>query len=144
MNLTTWSPFRDLDTVFDRFARESLFPRGTLPEGDVQWRPAASIAETDKEFTIKADLPAVERKDIDINVENGVLTIKGERRYEKSADEEKEHRRESFYGLFSRSFALPDNVDESKITAESKNGVLTVHLPKSAPEKPKSLSIKVE
>lgn len=144
MNLTTWSPFRDLDSLFDRFARDSAFPRGTLPEGDVQWRPAASIVENGKEFTIKADLPAVERKDIDINVENGVLTIKGERRYEKSADEEKEHRRESFYGLFSRSFALPDNVDESKITAESKNGVLTVHLPKTAPEKPKSLSIKVE
>jgi HSP20 family protein len=142
MNLTTWSPFRDLDTLFDRFTRDSLFPRAA--EGDVQWRPAASIVENKKEFTIKADLPAVERADIDISVENGVLTIKGERRYEKSADDEKEHRRESFYGLFSRSFALPENVDESKISAESKNGVLIVHLPKSAPEKPKSLSIKVD
>ena len=144
MNLTTWSPFRDLDTFFERFAREPVFPRGSLVESDVQWRPAATIVENDKEFTIKADLPAVERKDIDINVENGVLTIKGERRYEKSSDDEKEHRRESFYGLFSRSFALPENVDESKISAESKDGVLIVHLPKTEAAKPKTLSIKVE
>lgn len=144
MNLTTWSPFRDLDTLFDRFSREPVFPRGSLIESDVQWRPAASITENKKEFTIKADLPAVDRKDIEINVESGVLTIKGERRYEKSTDDEKEHRRESFYGLFSRSFALPDNVDESKITADSKDGVLTVHLPKTVADKPKTLSIKVE
>lgn len=144
MNLTTWSPFRDLDSFFERFAREPFLSRANLLDGDAQWRPAASIVETKKEFTIKADLPAVERKDIDINVENGVLTIKGERRYEKSSDEEKEHRRESFYGVFARSFALPENVDASRITAESKDGVLIVHLPKSASEKPKALSIKVE
>ena len=143
MNLTTWSPFRDLDTFFDRFAREPFLSRSVL-EADAQWRPAASIVESKKEFTIRADLPAVERKDIEINVENGVLTIKGERRYEKAGDDEKEHRRETFHGVFTRSFALPDNVDESRISAESKDGVLTVHLPKTAAEKPRTLSIKVE
>lgn len=143
MNLTTWSPFRDLDTFFDRFAREPFFSRSLL-EGEAQWRPAASIVENKKEFTIKADLPAVERKDIEINIEHGVLTIKGERRYEKGGDDEKEHRRETFHGVFTRSFALPDNIDESRISAESKDGVLTVHLPKTVVEKPKTLSIKVE
>ena len=144
MNLTTWSPFRDLDSFFDRFAFDPLPARKRLLEGDAEWRPAATIVENKKEFMIKADLPAVERKDIEINVENGVLTLKGERKYEKANEDEKEHRRESFYGFFSRSFALPENVDESNISAESKDGVLTVHLPKLAVEKPKALSIKVE
>ena len=144
MNLTTWSPFRELDSFFERVARDPFLSRTGLLEGEAQWRPAASIVENKKEFTIKADLPEVERKDIDISVENGVLTIKGERRYEKGGDDEKEHRRESFYGLFSRSFALPENVDEGKIRAESKDGVLIVHLPKTEVQKPKSLSIEVK
>jgi HSP20 family protein len=144
MNLINLTPFRELENLFDRYTREHWSPRSAEGEGDVRWRPAASIVETAKEFTIRADLPAVKREDINVNVENGVLTLKGERRYEKSTDDEKEHRRESFYGVFSRSFVLPDNVDTTAISAETKDGVLTVHLPKAKEDKPKSLQIKVD
>lgn len=144
MNLISWTPFRELDSFFDRYARESLPLRQAALSGDAEWRPAASIIENDNEYTIKADLPEVERKDIDVSVENGVLTIKGERRYEKSTENELEHRREAFYGSFSRSFSVPENVDEKEIMAESKNGVLIVHLPKLKEERKEALSIKVK
>jgi HSP20 family protein len=143
MNLVHWTPFRELENLFDRYARDQLAPRTGEGEGDVRWRPAASIVETAKEFTIRADLPAVKREDIDVSIDNGVLTLKGERRYEKSTDEETEHRRESFYGMFSRSFVLPENIDTTAISADTKDGVLTVHLPKAKEDKPKSLQIKV-
>ena len=143
MNLISWSPFRDLDDIFERFARNADLPGGSLA-GTSRWRPAANIVENDDEYTIRADLPEVKREDIDVNVENGVVTLSGERRVEKSSDGEKEHRRETFYGSFSRSFALPDNVDQSKISAESKDGVLVVHLPKLEKAQPKSISIKVD
>jgi HSP20 family protein len=83
-------------------------------------------------------------KDIEVKVENGVLTICGERRVEKSSEDEKQHRRESFYGTFSRSFTLPDNIDHSKIAAECKDGVLKVHIPKAQSEKKSAVSIKVD
>lgn len=143
MNLISWSPFRDLDDMFERFSRNLDLPGASSAGGVSHWRPAANIVESDKEYTIRADLPEVKREDIDINVENGIVTLKGERRVEKSSEDEKEHRRETFYGSFSRSFALPDNVDQSKISAESKDGVLIVHLPKVEQARPKSISIKV-
>ena len=111
---------------------------------ETHWRPAASITENDDEYIIKADLPEVERKDIDVSVDNGVLTLKGERRVEKSSENEREHRRETFYGAFSRSFSIPENVDPKNIAAESKNGVLIVHLPKVKEEKQEAVSIKVK
>lgn len=143
MNLISWSPFRDLDDMFDRFSRGADLQEGSGLRGTTRWRPAANIVENDKEYTIKADLPEVKREDIDVNVDNGIVTISGERRVEKSSDDEKEHRRETFYGSFARSFALPHNVDQSKINAECKDGVLTVHLPKVEQAQPKSISIKV-
>ncbi len=143
MNLISWSPFRELDSLFDRYSREAFPARGSLLGEEAQWKPAASITESDDEYTIKADLPAVERQDIDVNVENGLLTIKGERKVEKSSDDERVHRRETFYGAFSRSFSVPDNVDEKNISAVSKNGVLTVHLPKLKEERKETLSIRV-
>ena len=143
MNLVSWTPFRELDSLFDRYTRDAFPTRSSLLGSEVQWKPAATITENDTEYTIKADLPEVERKDIDVNVENGVLTIKGERKIEKSTDDEREHRRETFHGTFSRSFSLPENVDEQNIAAESKNGVLIVHLLKAKEETPEALSIKV-
>lgn len=143
MNLITWSPFRELDDFFDRYTRElARWRTGGLEEG-MQWRPSADIVENDNEYMIKADLPEVKKEDITIRVENGVLTLAGERRVEKSTDSEKEHRREAFYGKFARSFSLPDDVDVDKISAESHDGVLKVHLPKSDAKKPKSLEVKV-
>jgi len=143
MNLISWSPFREFDGLFDRYARDLSVPRGALLGRDAEWKPAASITESDKEYTIKADLPEVKNEDIDVKLDNGVLTIKGERHLEKSSEDEVEHRRESFYGSFSRSFSLPEDVDATAISAKSKDGVLTVRLPKAKENRPESLSIEV-
>jgi len=143
MNLISWSPFRELDDFFERYNRDLARVRpGSLDE-NMQWRPSADIVETDNEYTIKADLPEVKKDDIDIRVENGILTLSGERRVEKSTDDEKQHRRETFYGRFARSFSLPDDVDTVKISAECREGVLKVHLPKSEAKKPKSIEVQV-
>lgn len=141
MNLISWSPFRELDDFFERYGRE--FGRMRAMDENLQWRPSADIVENENEYTIKADLPEVKKEDIDIKVENGVLTLTGERKLEQSVDGEKEHRRESFYGRFARSFALPDDVDVDKINAECREGVLKVHLPKSEAKKPKSIEVQV-
>lgn len=143
MNLISWSPFRELDDFFERYTRDFGRQQLSLLGDNLRWRPSADIVENDKEYTIKADLPEVRKEDIDIKVENGVLTLSGERRVEKSTDDEKEHRREAFYGRFSRSFSLPEDVDATRISADCKDGVLKVHLPKTEAKKPKSIEIKV-
>ncbi len=144
MNLISWSPFRELDDFFDRYAREVARWRSTTSEeGGMQWRPSADIVENDNEYVIKADLPEVKKDDIDVRVDNGILTLSGERRVEKSTDREREHRRETFYGKFARSFSLPDDVDADQITAESRDGVLKVRIPKTAAKRPKSVEVKV-
>jgi HSP20 family protein len=130
VNIVNWNPFREFEGLFDRYSRDLPQARSSLLSAEGRWKPAASITENDNEYTIKADLPEVERKDIDVSIDQGVITITGERKIEKTSDDEKEHRRESFYGSFARSFSMPDDVDQSAITAESKNGVLTVKLPK--------------
>ena len=142
MSLIRWNPLGELDDLFARFPR-GLHPRSTIVTEGVDWRPAANITENDKEYTIKADLPEVKKEDIDVNVANGVLTLSGERRYEKSSEDEKEHRRETFYGSFTRSFSLPENADVAKISAETRDGVLIVHIPKQKATKKESVSIKV-
>jgi HSP20 family protein len=147
MTLVSWSPFREFEDLFSRYNRlggSRLLPGETSQEGAVaDWRPAADISETGKEYLIKADLPAVKREDVDVTVHDGVITIKGERRIDKSGEDEKQHRVESFYGSFSRSFSLPADVDESGISAESKDGVLRVHLPKTEVKQPTPIEIKV-
>jgi HSP20 family protein len=147
MTVGNWSPFREFEDLFNRYNR--LFTR-SLPAGEtqgaevVQWRPVANIAETQGEYLIKAELPEVDKKDVEVSVNEGVITIRGERRYERTDDSEKQHRVESFYGNFSRSFTLPPDVDEDKIYAESKDGVLKVHLPKTEVRKPKAIEIQVK
>jgi HSP20 family protein len=143
MSLIRWNPLGDLDDLFARFPRGLPRTSSLLAEG-VDWRPAANITENSNEYTIKADLPEVKKEDIDVTVSNGVLTLSGERRYEKSSDDEKEHRRETFHGTFQRSFALPDDVDVDAIKADTKDGVLIVHLPKRAEKKPESVRISVD
>ena len=147
MTLVRWSPFREFDDLFSRYNR--LGGARVLPGDSKQgqtiadWRPAADISETSKEYLIKAELPAVKKEEVDVSVHDGVITIKGERRIETSNDDEKQHRVESFRGSFSRSFSLPADVDESAISAESKDGVLQVHLPKTEVKQPKPIEIKV-
>lgn len=145
MTLVNWDPFRELEDVLGRWSRtggRNLV--GSEGGTAVNWRPAANISETDKEYVIKAELPEVKKEDVEVSVNDGVITIKGERRFEKTDESEKTHRIESFYGSFSRSFSLPADVDENRIAAESRDGVLTVRLPKHPVETPKAIEIKVK
>ena len=139
MDLVNWNPFAELDGIFGRSGGLSGLPR----EGRFDWRPAADIIESDAEYLIKADLPEVRREDIDVSVNNGVITLSGERKYETRDDSEKARRVEKFYGSFTRSFTLPENVDPDAIMAEQKDGVLTIHLPKSKKTESRAKSITV-
>lgn len=133
MNLVRWDPFADADILFDRLMPSSLvrWPRMTAPAAArLEWSPLADISETDKEYLIRAELPAVEKKDVAVTLDDGMLTIKGERRQQKQDSNEKYHRSESVYGSFERSFSLPKNVNAETIRCESKDGILTVHIPK--------------
>lgn len=107
------------------------------------WSPVVDISEDDKEYAIKAELPDVKKEDIKLNVHDDVLTITGERKYEKEEKGKKYHRVERAYGSFMRSFTLPEDADGTKVTAEYKDGLLNVRLPKSEKAKPKTIEVKV-
>jgi HSP20 family protein len=107
------------------------------------WAPSVDIAETPEEFLIKAELPEVKKEDVKVSVENGVLRLAGERKQEKEEKGRKYHRVERSYGSFLRTFTLPDNVDDTKVHAEFKDGVLNVRLPKTEKAKPKAIEVKV-
>jgi HSP20 family protein len=141
--LTRWDPWRELARVQDEMGR-ILDDRMTYRAGEsLGWTPAADIYEDEEGLTLRFDLAGVEPKDVDIRFENGVLTLKGERKLEKEEKKDNYHRIELSYGAFNRSFSLPATVDPEKIRAESKNGVLAVHLPKKPEAKPKTVQIKV-
>jgi HSP20 family protein len=116
---------------------------GEGESGKSDWLPSADISETDKEYTIRTALPAVKKEDLHVTLDNGMLTIRGERKQQREDKGEKFHRVESFYGSFERSFMLPDNVDEDAITSESRDGVLTIHIPKEERKqaKPKEVTV---
>ena len=143
MTLTRWNPTRDLATLeierlhrmFDRtFSGEPLAPGA--------WVPAVDIYENaDRDVVVKAELPEMKRDDIKVRVENDVLTIEGERKFETQVDEEKYHRIERGYGTFRRSFSLSANVDASKVSADYRDGVLTVTLPRREEARPKEIKI---
>ena len=145
MSVVTWTPFRELENVLNHYSR--VGSRGVVSGSNdaesAEWRPAANISETDKEYIIRAELPEVSKEDVDVSVKDGVITIKGERRFEKTDDSEQTHRIESFYGSFARSFSLPADVDEENIRAQSKDGVLRVYLPKAAIQKAKAIEVQV-
>ena len=146
MSLIRWDPFGDVDAMFNRMMSSHYWPRLAL-EGNggkkVQWAPSADISETEKEYVIRAELPAVDKDDVQVMLDQGLITIRGERKQQKEDKNEKFHRVESFYGAFERSFSLPENVDSDAIRCESKDGVLTVHIPKIEPKKaePKKISV---
>jgi HSP20 family protein len=108
------------------------------------WVPAVDIVETNEEYLIKAELPEVKKEQIKVHAENGVLTIRGERKRESEQKDKKLHRIERSYGMFTRSFSLPDGVDEEEIRAEFKDGVLHLHLPKSETVMPKAIEVAVK
>ncbi|HZR34550.1 MAG TPA: Hsp20/alpha crystallin family protein [Nevskia sp.] len=128
MTLAQWNPFRELDELMSRLQRPSGVPR-VRPEDS--WAPMVDISETAREYTVTADLPGVKKEDVKVKVENGVLTISGERKSEQEDKDARLHRIERSFGAYSRSFSLPEDVLEDKITAEHKDGTLAVHLPKT-------------
>jgi HSP20 family protein len=147
MRVIKWEPFRDVDDVFDRLFAESMrrWPRvGAATPPPREWAPAADVSETDGEYVIKAELPEVRKEDVSITVQDGVLTLSGERKQEKVEEQEKVHRIERFYGSFARRFALPENADEQGIRAESRDGVIVIHIPKQRVVEPQPRQIQIQ
>lgn len=148
MSLIRWDPFAEMDAIFNRLTPGGLgrWPRIAL-EGSsgrkFEWSPSADISETDKEYVIRAELPAVKKEDVQVTLDDGMITIKGERKQQTEDNKEKFHRVESFYGAFERSFWLPENINADGVRCESKDGILTVHIPKTevAKQKPKQISV---
>jgi HSP20 family protein len=147
MRVIKWEPFRDVDDVFDRFLAETMrrWPRPAAESrAALDWAPAADVSETEAEYLIKADLPEVRKEDVSITVQDGVLTLSGERRQEKREESEKLHRVERVYGSFARRFALPENADEQGIRAESRDGVILIHIPKQKVAQPQPRQITIQ
>lgn len=148
LNRTRWNPFKDREDMEHRLAamfapRESTGNGGKEALTVAQWSPLVDITEDEKEYLIKAELPDMKKEDVRLTVENDVLAISGERKFEKEEKGKKYHRVERAYGSFVRSFSLPEDADGSKVTADFKEGMLQVHLPKSEKAKPKAIEIKV-
>ena len=146
--LTRWNPWKELEEMEKRLT--SVFgpsPSGVTDNKEAmsvaQWSPLVDITEDEKEYIVKAEIPEMKKEDIKINVHDDVLAITGERRYEKEEKGKKYHKVERAYGSFMRRFTLPEDADGSKVSAEYKDGILNVHLPKSEKAKPKAIEIKV-
>ena len=135
----------DMSTRLNRLLTRQSSASGTQDESMAvaQWAPSVDIVEINSEFQIRAEVPGVEKQDINVSVHDGVLLIAGHRQQEKEEQGHRYHRTECLYGSFARSFRLPDSIDEQKLTAEFRNGVLTIHLPKSERATPKSIDLKV-
>ena len=147
--IVRWDPFKELATVQDRMNRmfNDVWGRTRRADDDYisgSWMPSVDVRETKDALEIAAELPGLEPKDVEVSVENGILTLKGGRQFEKATEGETYHRVERAYGSFERSFSLPTNVDPEKVKAVYRHGVLHLTLPKREEAKPKSISIKVE
>ena len=145
MNLSVWDPFREMEELVDRYkgpARRSVAKSDdkTFEIGD--WIPVVDIDETKDGFVVKVELPGVDKDDVSVNIENGVLTIRGEKKVE--IEDKKRHRVECSYGSFIRSFTLPQSVKAEEIEAEYKNGILNLTIPKSEEAKPKQIDVKIK
>ncbi len=148
MAIVRWTPLRELSTMQERMNKlfeDVMRSPNRADEGFAvaAWAPAVDIYETDKEIVMKAELPEMQEKDIEIKVEDNILIVSGERRMAKEVKEENYHRIERSYGNFNRSFTLPRTVDREQIKASYKDGVLTVLLPKKEEVKPKQIKIDV-
>jgi HSP20 family protein len=139
MSLSHYDPLANLRLFEDAFSRMLSEPQTNRP-----WAPAVDIYETENELVLKADLPDVDLKDIDVRVENQTLTISGERKFEKNDSTKGYHRIERSYGTFVRSFSVPNTFDTENIAAEFKNGVLSVTLPKKEAAKPRQVKVEVK
>lgn len=149
--LTRWNPAGDVATMSDRMERlfDEMVSRGLWRTGEERplrgtWVPAVNILEREDAIVISADLPGLRPEDVEVTVEQGTLNIRGERKLEEMQEGETLHRVERLYGLFERSFTLPNTVDPNKIEARFRNGEMTLTLPKREESKPRSVKIKVE
>jgi len=144
--MTRWEPFRGFNSLQEQVNRlfQDNFARSRSGQAELaSWAPAVDIYETENELVVKADLPDVQEKDIDVRVENNTLTIRGERKFSNEVHEDNYLRIERAYGTFTRSFSLPNTVDTEAIKAEYRNGVLSVRMPKREESKPKQIKIGV-
>ena len=143
--MRTLTSFRGASTLQDQINRlfADAFERGNGESNLTAWAPAVDISENEHELVVKADLPGVDPKDLDIRVENNVLTIRGERKFEKKVDQDNYLRVERTYGAFSRSFSLANTVNPEGIKADYQNGVLTLVVPKREEAKPKQIKVNV-
>src|SRR5437870_13453465 len=147
--LTRWNQLKQLEALQHGLGSLCTRAPAQWPEGQeeplavAEWSPLVDISEDDKEYLIKAELPEVKKEDVKVTAEDGTLTIMGERKFEKEEKNKKYHRVERAYGSFGRSFSLPDDASPAKVSAEFKDGVLTVHLAKDEKAKPQYIEVKV-
>ena len=145
--ITRWDPFREFTTVQDRLNR--LFRESYGPEGREEsltsssFAPPVDVYEDEHNVTLKIEVPGIDEKDIDVRIENNVLTVHGERKFEKEEKEENFRRVERQYGSFTRTFTLPTTVDAEKVSANYDKGILKIALPKKAEAKPKQIKVNV-
>ena len=147
--IVRWDPFKEVATLQDRMNRVfgEAWGRTHRPDEDYisgSWMPAVDVRESKDALEISTELPGIEPKEVEVSVENGVLTLKGSRQFEKATEGETYHRVERAYGSFERSFSLPTNVDPERVQAVYRHGVLHLTLPKREEAKPRSISITVE
>ena len=147
MAIVRWEPFRDLVTAqrdFDRLFRGAFSAQpGETELSTRSWAPPVDIYETEDAIVLKAELPGVDPKDVEVRVEDNTLYLKGERKFEKEVKEQNYHRVERSYGSFARSFSLPNSISTDKVRAEFKDGLLTLTMPKREESKPKTIKIDV-
>ncbi len=149
-NITRWNPVTEFDDLMNRYNRlfglarsngeregKDLFSRS-------DWAPAVDIKETAEAYNIEAELPGMSKDDVKVTVQDGVLSIQGERKHEEETNDKKHHRIERVYGSFLRRFTLPENVDENSIRANFKDGVLSLTLTKAEPAEPKAIEVDVQ
>lgn len=147
-SLARWSPIREMEDLENRMERVfqhwPSWPESKESLISAEWSPLVDITEDEKEYLVKAEIPGVKKEDLKVKVEDGTLSITGERRSEKEEKNKKHHRIERSYGSFERSFTLPDDADAGKISSEFKDGLLQVHLAKNPNARPKAIEVKIE
>jgi HSP20 family protein len=143
--LTRWDPFRDFSVLQDRMNRlfQEYTPTGEEQLSTTNFVPPVDVYEDEHHVTLKAELPGVDPKNVDIRVENNVLTVRGERKFEKEEKEENFHRIERRYGSFMRSFTLPNTVNPDSVKADYENGLLKIQFEKRAEAKPKQIQVNI-
>ena len=140
MSLSIWDPFREMEALLDRYSRPTGKSSGESGKHeDGGWMPVVDIEEAEGTFIVHAELPGVEKDDVQVSIENGVLTIKGEKKTR--SEDTKHHRVECVYGSFMRSFTLPQDADMEKVEAAYKNGILSLTIPKQEHAKPKQIEV---